>query len=71
MTNNIVLKAFRTLQVLIFVLIPSVMFAPPIPPNPGSSSAVTPIDGGVFFLFVAGILFGVYQIFQLRKKHVI
>lgn len=71
MKNNFVIKAIRTIQLIAFVLIPSIMFAPPIPPNPGSSSAVTPIDGGVVFLFIAGISFGIYQIFQLRKKQLI
>lgn len=71
MKNNTVLKTLRILQVVMFVLLPSVMFAPPIPPNPGSSTPVTPIDTGVIFLFIAGVFFGAYQIFQLRKNQVI
>ena len=65
------LKLIRAVYVIIFILLPTVMFAPPIPPSPGGSSPVTPIDGGVIFLFIAGISFGIYQIVQLRRKRVI
>ncbi|MGK0285126.1 MAG: hypothetical protein ACI9GM_000157 [Salibacteraceae bacterium] len=68
MKNSFVM---RSLQVIVFILLPTIMYAPPIPPNPGGTSPVTPIDGGVLFLFIAGISFGVFQIIQLKKKKVI
>ena len=72
MDTNCKINFLKTLQVLLFVLIPTIMFAPPIPPAPGGSvPATTPIDGGIYFLLIAGISFGVYQIIQLRKKQLI
>jgi len=70
MTNKLVLKVVNTVQLVVFILIPSIMFAPPIPPNPGSSTPVTPIDGGVIFLLVAGLAFGIKKVLDLRKTEV-
>jgi hypothetical protein len=67
MTNKLVLKVVNTVQLVAFILIPSIMFAPPIPPNPGSSTPVTPIDGGIVFLLVAGAAFGIKKIMDLKK----
>ncbi len=71
MKSNFAKNLTKAAYVIMFTLLPTVMFAPPIPPNPGGSTPVTPIDGGIIFLFIAGITFGVYQIVQLRKKQLI
>lgn len=71
MTNKLMLKVVNTIQLVAFILIPSIMFAPPIPPNPGSSTPVTPIDGGIVFLLVAGAAFGIKKIIDLKKAQII
>ena len=71
MKFKFVLQPAKALLFIAFTLLPTIMFAPPIPPNPGGSTPVTPIDGGIIFLFIAGISFGIYQILQLRKKQLI
>ncbi len=71
MKLNFVNKITRIAYIFIFSLLPTVMFAPPIPPPTQSTDPIAPIDGGILFLFVAGISFGIYQIMQLRKKQLI
>jgi len=39
---------------------------PPIPPPPLQPGL--PIDGGLLILFLVGVLFGVYIIYQSQKK---
>ena len=73
MKSNFVINLIKAAYLLMFTLLPTVMFAqtPPFPPGPGSTGPVTPIDDGLIFLFILGISFGVYQLIQLRKKQLI
>lgn len=71
MTNKLMLKVVNTIQLVVFILIPSVMYAPPIPPNPGSSTPVTPINGGIIFLLIAGLALGIKKVLDLRKADIV
>lgn len=62
-------KIINAIQVVIFVLLPAVMFAPPLPPNPGGTSPSTPIDGGLIFLLVAGVSYGIKLALDARTKN--
>lgn len=68
MTNKMLLNALRVTQIVVFLLIPTIMFAPPIPPPPGGSTPITPIDGGLVFLLIAGVTLGVITLIKSRKK---
>lgn len=69
--NKIWLKrAINYFQFLMFILAPTIMFAPPIPPNPGGSGPITPIDGGLGFLLIAGASYGIKRLLDTRNQHV-
>jgi hypothetical protein len=68
MIKNIHLKAVKAVMLALFILLPTIMFAPPFPPNPGGSTPIAPIDGGLIFLLIAGFSYGVYRILKLRKQ---
>jgi hypothetical protein len=61
-------KYLRYLLCLFFILTNSIIFAnktPPLPSRPGQSSAPPvglPIDGGITFLLISGLAFGVYKL---------
>lgn len=71
MKSNFVLKIAKAAFLIMFMLLPTILFAPPVPPPTGGTDPITPIDGGIMFLFIAGVSFGVYQIIQLKKKQFI
>lgn len=48
--------------VSLFLLLPTIMFAPPIPPGPGGSTPAAPIDAGLGFLLVAGAAYGIQKV---------
>jgi hypothetical protein len=68
MNKNLLFKAVSTLQLVMFILLPTIMFAPPIPPNPGGSTPVTPIDNGILLLLIAGLSYGVIRVLKTRKQ---
>ncbi len=68
MTKNSLFKAVSALQLVMFILLPTIMFAPPIPPNPGGSTPVTPIDNGILLLLIAGLTYGVMRVIKARKQ---
>lgn len=55
------------IQLAIYILLPAIMFAPPLPPNPGGSTPSTPIDAGLGFLLVAGASYGIKRVMDARK----
>jgi len=59
---------FRYIQVAIYILLPAVMFAPPLPPNPGGTTPSTPIDAGLGFLLVAGASYGIKLVMDARRQ---
>lgn len=60
-------KLYKSIIVFGLILLPTVMFAPPIPPGPGGSTPVAPIDAGVGFLLVAGAAYGMRLIGGVKK----
>tara|TARA_R110002050_G_scaffold204327_2_gene339732 strand:+ start:38458 stop:38670 length:213 start_codon:yes stop_codon:yes gene_type:complete len=68
MTRNLLQNIAKGAQLLVFILLPSIMFAPPIPPNPGGSTPVTPIDTGVLFLLVVGLFYGIFRLINAKKN---
>ena len=68
MTKNLLFKAVSTLQLVMFILLPTIMFAPPIPPNPGGSTPVSPIDNGILLLLIAGVTYGIMRVIKARKQ---
>jgi len=61
-------KALTATFLLAFILLPTIMFAPPIPPGPGGSTPITPIDSGIWFLVLAGVSYGVYRFLNFKKQ---
>ena len=66
MINKLLLKTIKTLQVVAFVLLPTIMFAPPIPPGPGASTPAAPIDNGIILLLTIGMTFGAYKLIKMK-----
>ena len=66
MINKLLLKAIKNLQVVAFVLLPTIMFAPPIPPGPGGSTPAAPIDNGIIMLLIIGMSFGVFKLIKMK-----
>ena len=63
----------KSLLIIIFCFIcNNVIFAAPPPPPGGSPGCwpppCVPIDGGVIFLIIAGGLYGIKKIYDLRKN---
>lgn len=53
---------------LAVTVLPKLIMAAPIVPNPGGSSPSTPIDGGIAILVAAGAAYGVKKAIDLKKK---
>lgn len=66
MMSNTAKKLLNIAQLVMLLLIPAIMFAPPLPPGPGNTVPV-PIDSGLYFLLIAGVIFGIKQIMDFRK----
>ncbi|APX98963.1 hypothetical protein CLV86_1910 [Lacinutrix venerupis] len=63
----------KTIASTLFVLISFVCSAqtpPPPPSGPGPVGLPLPIDNGILVLLGAGLIFGIYKIYHLRKKHI-
>ena len=56
------------IQLAIYIFLPAIMFAPPLPPNPGGTTPSTPIDAGLGFLIVAGASYGIKRVMDARKE---
>ena len=67
MNNTHFKRAIKTLQLVAFILLPTIMFAPPIPPGPGGSTPITPIDNGIIFLLIAGLSLGMYSLVKMKS----
>ena len=67
MNNTYFKRAIKTLQLVAFILLPNIMFAPPIPPGPGGSTPITPIDNGIIILLVAGLSLGMYSLHKMKS----
>ena len=61
-------KLINSIQLAIFIFIPAVMVAAPLPPNPGNSTGGAPIDAGLGFLLVAGASYGIKRVVDARKQ---
>ena len=68
MKSQLTLKLINAIQVVVYILLPTIMFAPPFPPNPGNTSPNSPIDAGIGFLLVAGASYGIKRLADARKK---
>lgn len=67
MKSSLLTKALNVLQFVSLILLPAVMYAPPIPPGPGSTTP-SPIDGGLVFLLIAGVTYGIKRLVDMRKQ---
>ncbi len=68
MKDQFTKKLINAIQLAIYILLPAIMFAPPVPPGPGNTSPVTPIDAGLGFLLIAGASYGVKRVMDSRKE---
>jgi len=66
MTVKMINKLLNIAQLVMFLLVPAIMFAPPLPPGPGNTTPVS-VDNGIYFLIIAGVMFGVKKIIDLRR----
>jgi hypothetical protein len=65
----ILVFAFLFLSSLGFAALPSPGFATPPPPPPTTPPPPgLPIDGGIFVMVVVGLIFGIYKIYQHKKR---
>ncbi|WP_290698312.1 PID-CTERM protein-sorting domain-containing protein [Lacinutrix sp.] len=54
---------------ILFVLISFVCSAQmPPPPQPPPGPVGLPIDSGILLLLVAGVLYGIFKMYSIRKK---
>ena len=70
-------KLIRSLFIVALMIIPAittyVLADPPGPPAPGGSPVGqgtpvgAPIDNGILFLLLLGVVYGAYKIYELRK----
>ena len=68
MKTRLTLKLINAIQVVVYILLPAIMFAPPLPPPPGNTAPNSPIDAGLGFLIVAGASYGIKRIMDARKE---
>ncbi|PBQ31546.1 hypothetical protein CNR22_07120 [Sphingobacteriaceae bacterium] len=69
------MKTLKSLFTVILFFGAQALFAAPAPPPSSSTSGplcwpppCVPIDNGIIFLIVAGVLFGAKKFYDLRKK---
>lgn len=67
-TTKMRLKKIHFFITALILLVPTVMFAPPIPPGPGGTTPAAPIDAGIGFLIIAGASYGMHKIASRKKN---
>lgn len=62
----------KSIFTILFLFVVNIIFSAPPPPPAGSPGCwpppCIPVDNGVIFLIIAGVIFGVKKIYDLRKK---
>lgn len=61
----------KLLTLITLCLISTFVFSqgpPPLSPCPVPPCAPIPLDNGISFLIIVGVLFGIYKIYSFKKK---